>query len=175
MSSKGLMAAAGKLKCVKRQGWIDAGVPKEEAESVADHSFRVAFIAAFMEPSDRLDVLKMVRMALVHDIAEGRIGDLTPRSGVSRKMKGRMEKMAIGALRDDSINALWMEYERGKTPEAKLVREADVLERVIQAGEYMASGHPRRDLAHFLEGWTDEVKSPILRALMERGKKKATR
>jgi len=178
MSVHDVMAAAGKLKSVKRQGWLDAGIPAEQVESVADHSFRVAFMAAFLAPraiggkSGRtrqrgLDVLKMVRMALVHDLAESVVGDLTPRSGVPPKMKARMEEEAMRSLGDRGLLAIWKEYEAGRSPEANLVREADVAERVITAHEYIGTGHPAGRLAHFLEGGKYEVKGREFLALLD--------
>ena len=179
MSAADVMKAAGKLKSVKRQGWLDAGVPMERAESVADHSFRVAFMVAFLAhragrgKSGRmqqrgLDVLMMVRMALVHDLAESAVGDLTPRSGVTRKKKARMEEEAMRGLRDTGVLALWKEFESGRSQEARLVRQADIAERVIQAQEYIESGHRAGGLARFLEGYGEVVTNRSLRALLDR-------
>lgn len=166
MSDRKLVDAAGKLKRIKRQGWLDAGIPEGVAESVADHSFRVAFIAAFLAPSDSLDALKMVRMALVHDLAEAEVGDLTPRSGVTQERKSRLEGEAIRRLENERILSLWKEYEEGESPEARLVHEADVLERVLQAKQYAARGTGKR-LDRFWKGWRRQVRSARLRALVE--------
>lgn len=170
-----IIGASGKLKTVKRQGWLDAGV--KDAESVADHSFRTAFIVAFFgdEASDKsgrkkrggkFDVLRAVRMALIHDMAEAEIGDITPHSGISRGKKAQLEEAAIRKLGDERILALWKEYEKGKTPEAIVVRQADVLERVLQSGEYIAAGNSRKRLAKFRRGWQEQVKSKVLRELV---------
>lgn len=179
MSDRELVAAAGKLKRIKRQGWLDAGIPAGEAESVADHSFRVAFIAAFIAPprsaSPRpkgsrreggLDVLKMVRMALLHDLAEHKVGDLTPRSGVSRGRKARMEEETVRQFGNREVLSLWKEFDENISPEARLVHEADVLERVIQAKEYAARRTGKR-LDRFWKGWRRQVRSARFRALME--------
>jgi len=178
MLNSSIMRAAGKLKRVKRQGWLDAGV--KDAESVADHSFRTAFIVAFFSYEQKahgkkgkggggLDVLKAVRMALIHDLAEAEVGDITPHSGVSRAKKAKLEEAAIRRLGDGRILALWKEYEEGETPEAILVRQADVLERVVQAGEYVAAGNPRRRLAKFRLGWRSRVRNAALRMLARPG------
>ncbi len=167
-----LLRAAGKLKRVKRQGWVDAGVPLREVESVADHCFRTALIVAFYRGQE-VDTLKAVRMALVHDLGEAAIGDLTPRSGVSREKRAQMEEEAVRALGDPEALALFREYVEGKTPEARLVYEADVLEMLSQAMELEVAGHPRSALARFWEGWSREIVSPGMRAavrrLLERG------
>src|SRR5262245_57028480 len=74
---------AGRLKATPRTGWIDRGVPVGEAESVADHSFRVAllaWLAAHLAAADdpALDVDRVLALALIHDLAEALTGDLTP-------------------------------------------------------------------------------------------------
>jgi putative hydrolase of HD superfamily len=166
MTKKEVMLAAGKLKTIKRQGWLDAGIPRQHVESVADHSFRVACIAAFLAPSGPLDALKMVRMALVHDMAESVTGDLTPRSGVSKKKKALMEEEAVRRLGSEELLSLWKEYDAGRTPESRLVREIDILERVVQARDYSRK-HPGKDLAHFRKGWKRLIRTPQLRELLE--------
>jgi putative hydrolase of HD superfamily len=150
MSKKDIITAAGRLKRVKRQGWLDAGIPMRKTESVADHSFRVAVMAAFLAPAGCLDTLKMVRMALIHDMAESAIGDLTPRSGVPKRRKARMEEEAFRRLGSGELLSLWMEYEEGKTPEAGLVREMDAR------------------LARFWKGCKKSIRTPELKALTGR-------
>ena len=67
----------GKLKTLKRQGWLryDIGEP----ESVADHSWRLGVlclvIGSKFEGAKQPDVSKMLKMALLHDLAEVRIGN----------------------------------------------------------------------------------------------------
>ncbi len=79
------------LKDLYRQGWIKYhGVPKERAESVADHSYGVAMLALMMavETRPELDAGRVALLALVHDFGEvGTIGDVTPHDGVSTKDK----------------------------------------------------------------------------------------
>ena len=73
----------GRLKTVPRTGWLDRGVPAAQAESVADHSFRVALLAwlaaqAAGNHGPALDADRVLKLALVHDLAEAMTGDLTP-------------------------------------------------------------------------------------------------
>ncbi len=112
-------------------------------------------------------------MALVHDLAESEIGDLTPRSGVPKKMKAKLERKAIRALGNKEVLALWEEYDEGRTPEARLARELDVLERVIQARDY-AAGHPGARLARFWRGAGKDIRSSGLRALLANAARAAT-
>jgi putative hydrolase of HD superfamily len=70
----------GALKRVRRTGWLDRGVPPEETESVADHSFRMALLAwlAALGGSAGLDADRVLKLALLHDLAEALTGDEPP-------------------------------------------------------------------------------------------------
>lgn len=70
---------AGHLKFTKRSGWLHCGVPAADTESVADHAYRtalLAWIAAAAVPE--LDRDRVLKLALVHDLAEALAGDPTP-------------------------------------------------------------------------------------------------
>ena len=69
--------ALGRLKEVPRTGWLDRGIPVGETESVADHSFGVALLGWLLAP-DELDRARVVELALIHDLAESVVGDVTP-------------------------------------------------------------------------------------------------
>src|SRR5436309_8629270 len=71
-----LAGAAGALKEVRRKGWVDRGVP--DAESVADHSYRVALLAWALARRRGLDAERAMLIGLVHDLAEAELGDETP-------------------------------------------------------------------------------------------------
>ena len=74
-----LLALAGRLKVLKRTGWLDRGLPPAEAESVADHCLRTALLAWLASASDpALDRHRVVKLALVHDLAEAITGDPAP-------------------------------------------------------------------------------------------------
>ena len=67
------------LKRVKRTGWIDRGVPIAEVESVADHSYFTALIAWMASIDDpRLDSDRVLKLAIIHDLAESIVGDAPP-------------------------------------------------------------------------------------------------
>ncbi len=68
-----------RLKSVPRTGWIDRGVRADDVESVAEHSFQtalVAWMAAAADPS--LDRDRVLKLAVIHDLPEAVIGDITP-------------------------------------------------------------------------------------------------
>jgi putative hydrolase of HD superfamily len=69
------------LKRLKRTGWLDRGAPPDQVESVADHSYFTALIA-WLSALDRpdLDATRVLKLAMVHDLAEAIVGDLPPYS-----------------------------------------------------------------------------------------------
>ena len=73
------LSRVGALKRTKRTGWLDRGVPAAETESVADHSFRVALLAWLAAPGEpALDRDRVLKLALLHDLAEAVTGDEPP-------------------------------------------------------------------------------------------------
>jgi putative hydrolase of HD superfamily len=68
---------AGRLKRAARTGWLDRGIPPAACESVADHTFRTALLA-WLAAGDDLDRDRVLKLALLHDLAEAVTGDLPP-------------------------------------------------------------------------------------------------
>ena len=67
------------LKRTPRTGWLDRGIPSAETESVADHTLLTALIAWTLAMDDpALDADRVLKLAMVHDIAEALVGDITP-------------------------------------------------------------------------------------------------
>lgn len=136
------LRVAGELKRTVRAGWALRGIP--HPESVADHTFRVCLLALVLsrDADPPLDRERALAMALVHDLAESTVGDITPYDGIPAAEKHRREREALAelckVLGSGEILALWEEYQAGATPEARFVRELDKLETVLQATEYEA-------------------------------------
>ncbi|KAJ3000264.1 hypothetical protein HDV02_006475 [Globomyces sp. JEL0801] len=77
---------------------------------------------------------KLIKMAIVHDLAEAIVGDITPNDiKISKDEKMKLELNAINEFtillnNNDQINEikeLWLEYEEAKTPEALLCKDID--------------------------------------------------
>jgi len=173
VDSNGLIdfiTAAGKLKKLSRTGWVECGVP--DSESVADHSFRVALISLVLADLKGLDALKAVRMALLHDLAEAETGDLTPtqkhtdlegfKHAEDVAMMRLLEKLP-GDIRG-TYRSAWREFSGTLTDEARLVRDADKLEMVIQASEYQKEGG---DKSMFMRFWHAEIKGDEAREIRD--------
>jgi putative hydrolase of HD superfamily len=131
------------LKQLFRQGWLRAGVPESRCESVAEHSFAVALLSLLVaeERFPDLDAAKVVKMALVHDLAEVFAGDITLHDGVSKDEKERRERESMtrlfaGVPGGERYVALWEEYEAQSSREAALVKQMDRLEMALQGAVY---------------------------------------
>lgn len=107
-----------------------------------------------------IDFTHATKLALVHDLAEAIVGDITPLDGVSKEDKERMEAEAMNRIRreffratpsasdmGDQLVSLWSEYESGQTKEAQFVKQLDKLEMLIQADEY--EREQGKDLSEF--------------------------
>ena len=79
----------GKLKTLKRKGWIERKITNE-IESVADHSFRLGILSIIFADVLGLDSVKSIKMSLIHDIPESIVGDITP-SEMDHKEKYNLE------------------------------------------------------------------------------------
>jgi putative hydrolase of HD superfamily len=130
-----------RLKRLDRTGWTLRGLPNG-TESVAAHSFGVGVTAMLL--ADKLtahgiavDTEKVLRIALLHDWAEVRVGDM-PRTATSY-FGSDVRKQAETAAFSDVVNDLeggyvdlYHDYERRESLEARLVKVADVLDLLIQ-------------------------------------------
>ncbi|KAK9460952.1 HD domain-containing protein [Lipomyces oligophaga] len=134
------------LKTQKRTGWLDRGVSATTAESISDHMYRMAVMAMLAPAEENLDSRKCAIIALVHDLAEAVVGDLTPDDPVGPDEKHRRERITMEYLADqirplnsaaaDELYTCYMEYENSATPEARFVKDLDKFEFLLQTTEY---------------------------------------
>jgi len=147
-----------KIKDIERSGWIERGV--EKPESVGDHSFMTALLTLFLsEKRSDIDTAKAVKMALIHDIAESRTGDLMLWTGeVTKEEKHRREQKSLeGMLANVDPDMarkyadLWQEFEDQQTPEARFVRQIDKIDMILEAVEYHKSGRSEKSMVPFFD------------------------
>ena len=171
MNTTGLIAflkAAGKLKRIKRAGWVEAGVP--DPESVADHVYRTALASMVLADTRGLDTSKVVRMALLHDLPEAVTGDLTPRQKPGDHSSAEAQAFTqvvsgLGEKQRSHYAELFREYQAAQTPEAALVHAADKLDMVLQAHEYQETGVEANTLDQFWDVDLPEEYGALLSAL----------
>ena len=159
------------LKLLPRTGWLQRGVPNPE--SVAEHTFGVATLALLIgDTIAGLDRGKLLAIAMLHDLAEALMSDLPASAkrfiGAERKHDAErraLEEMLARLPNRAEYLALWEEYARGCSREARLVKGIDRIEMLAQVLSYERAGS--RALGEFWEdiedGWGDEF--PILRDL----------
>lgn len=149
------------LKTTKRAGWQRFGI--DDGESISDHMYRMSILTMLAPPSlsSRLDIPRCTKMALIHDMAEALVGDITPVDGISKKEKSRREAETMdyickrllgkvgGGLSGEEIRRIWQEYEDSETLEAKFVHDIDKMELILQMVEYERSNEGRVDLSEF--------------------------
>lgn len=151
-----------RLKRLDRTGWVLRGLAPG-AESVAAHSYGVTLTAMLL--ADRLiarsvpiNVEKVLRMALLHDLTETRLGDL-PQTAAHYFGQGARHEAARRAFADiiasldearrNAYLALYDEYEKRASLEARLVKAADVIDLLTQALVFERAGSRGLD-----EFWT---------------------
>jgi len=160
-----------RLKELRRTGWVERGV--KEAESVASHSYSVVFLTVLLADLRGIDVGEAARMALLHDLPEAVLGDLTPRMKKSMPSLEEREREVVESLAKNlppRVAELWLRawsrYQRGEGKAAKLVREVDKLEMGLQAACYAERYGAERLQDIYQTAWK-MVRDPELRRVLE--------
>jgi putative hydrolase of HD superfamily len=160
---------AGMLKRTPRSGFQFLGTG---AESVAEHIFRTTYIGyALGKSSQNVDVDRMIKMCLFHDLPEARTGDL---NYVNKKYVEANEIKAVEDLTKTlffgtEIRELIREFVEGKTEEARLARDADQLEMILALKEYKDLGNKYADewLEFSLKRLQTEPARQLAQAILE--------
>lgn len=127
---------AERLKTVLRSGYTTAGEP----ESTAEHTWRLCLMAIVFEDAlGDVDMLQVLKLCVVHDLGEAINGDIPAihqDAYPDRHERERNDVQTLTAPLDPetrgTILALWDEYDRAETPEAKAVKALDKLETILQ-------------------------------------------
>lgn len=124
-----------------RTGWLLRGV--RPCESLAEHGFGVAFVTMLLVDALRaegyeLDGERALRIALVHDAAEARTGDIPMpvKHGALAQAVRETEHEAAKQVLPSALVPAWLEAEDGTTLEARLVKAADKIQMMVQALVY---------------------------------------
>lgn len=162
-----LLEGLKKIERFKGQAFWRDYPTQNRYESVADHSWRLAMMVIAIEPylSQKIDMGKALKMALIHDIAEIITGDASPlgKDGTGQdshaynkaiaKKRQALEKKAskkiFGELptqQATELFALWLEYEDQASFEARIVKAMDRIEGKIQAFQYMKGRFVKKHL-----------------------------
>ncbi|WP_373063810.1 HD domain-containing protein [Gemmatimonas sp.] len=130
------LRSAESLKYMTRTSWTSHG----SQETVAAHTWRLCLMALVLAPHfPDIDVGKLLRICLVHDLGEAISGDISAALQASLPNKADQERADLVQLVQplpDTVRAelvaLWDEYEAATSPEAKLAKGLDKLETILQ-------------------------------------------
>ncbi|NQV39072.1 MAG: HD domain-containing protein [Nitrosopumilus sp.] len=158
------------LKKIQRKGWMDKlSIPNPE--SVADHSYSMAIMGMIISDLENYNSEKIIKMILLHDLAESEIGDYTP-GQISPEKKNYLENKAFLKILEnlpDSIKtkylSIWKEYQENNSQESKIVHQLDRLEMALQAKTYETEGYSKEKLESFFESAKNEIIQPKLKEL----------
>ncbi len=164
-------------KELPRQGFIYSGFKRNDADSVAAHSFSVASFAFLLsrelkDEDYQLDESKLLKMAILHDMGESITGDIGTwvkvlAEGKFEEVENKAFRLLVRNLKDkEELISLFEEYSHGLTLEAQVVKLADVLDAMAQG---LSTPGAR------LEDWkladtkimNEKIKDPRLKKLME--------
>jgi putative hydrolases of HD superfamily len=135
------MYELGALRLIPRQ-WSRFHL--SHVQNLAEHHYRVVWLALLIAAREgQGDPAKIMKMAIVHDIAESRTGDV---DYIARQYVDRNEDQAIkDMLKDTALEkdflAIIQEYEKRESIEAKIVKDADNLDVDMDLREQGTMGH----------------------------------
>jgi putative hydrolase of HD superfamily len=159
---------AERLKDATRHCYTSGG----RHESVAEHSWRLALLAYWLRDDfPELDMDKVIRMCLIHDLGEAFTGDI-PTFDKTQADEDREEALLFAWVEGlpapfrGEMAALYREMAALETPEAKLYKALDNLEAVVQHNESDLSTWAENEFSlNLTYGYDKAAWSPILTAL----------
>ncbi len=150
----------GNLNRVKCSGWWVAGI--DTPESVSQHIFRSSAIAFLLAKLEGANAEKSASICLFHDMHEARINDLHKISQAYIDLRNA----EIKALQDqvfflpnkiaENVKIFFNEYNNDASPEGRIARDADLLDRGFMAKEYMKRGYSDA------KDWLDNVNKLVI-------------
>ncbi|KAH8283664.1 hypothetical protein KR018_011243, partial [Drosophila ironensis] len=164
------MELIGNLKHTKRTGWVLRDV--NDCESISGHMYRMSMLTFLLDGSEGLNQIRCMELALVHDLAESLVGDITPFCGVSKDEKRAMEFKAMEDIckliepRGKRIMELFEEYEHGQSAESKFVKDLDRLDMVMQAFEYEKRDNCLLKHQEFFDSTEGKFNHPFVKKLV---------
>ena len=134
---------ASTLKDKIRSGWKVWHIERERVESVAEHIYGTCMLAIAIdsEYDFNIDLMKVIKMLVIHELEEIEIKDFTPFDKITNEEKRKMGKIAVeGVLKDltkkEELIELIEEFENMKSKESIFAKMCDKLESDIQCKLY---------------------------------------
>lgn len=139
-----------KVKSILRKSRL---FDRSRFENDAEHSWHISIMALILSEysNSRIDVLKVIKMLLIHDIVEIDAGDVVVYDTKKRKENEKNEINAASRIfgllpsdQKDEYFSLWQEFEKRETAEARFAAALDRMEPVMQ--NYYDEGYTWRKL-----------------------------
>ena len=158
------------LKKLPRSGWkIKVGM--DDSESVAEHSYMMSVMSMVLSDMKSLNSEKVIKMSILHDWAESKIGDFMP-DEIGYDKKSELENYAMTEILEllpekiqSNYNDLWNEFLIRDTPEARLVHELDKLEMALQAKIYEKDVEPEK-VKQFIISAVEHIIDPDIKKIL---------
>lgn len=176
------MLNADRLKEVDRAGWLIAKVKNPEHDG--DHSYGTAVLSYLIAKRMGLDAERCAVMGLFHDINEAITGDIATRYDkslmavppeIKRKMERRNELRLAAILTGGGKTALREvldEYHAQRTAEAKLVKQVDKLDYIVQMMLYGKKIKSDKTVEEFFDTAGSRIDIKEVRYIYEKVKSK---
>ncbi|KAB0804037.1 hypothetical protein PPYR_01007 [Photinus pyralis] len=161
---------AHNLKHSARKGWEYRGI--KNPESIASHMYNMALMTFLLGDNSTVDRLLCLQLAIVHDLAESIVGDITPQDNISADVKHKMEDEAMKELTSylgggvgNKIYELYKEYELKESAEAKFVKDLDLFDMIFTASEYEIKENTIGRLQEFFDSTRGRINNPFIKQL----------
>ncbi|MHA1960217.1 MAG: HD domain-containing protein [Candidatus Thorarchaeota archaeon] len=193
-----LLKSAEKLKHLQRTGWATEGVETVTKESIAAHSWGTSFISLviskfLIDKGNEIDLGRVLTMSAIHDLVESATSDI-PQGAIAlgtpimKEAKSNAERSAMRSLASalgtvgEELIREWTVFAESDEIEARIVRDADIIDMLVHAVALEDSGvSPRRVHAFFvsalrrLENSKIEISKEIWKVLLDEHERNAAR
>ena len=158
------------LKKLPRSGW-KIKLELVDSESVAEHSYMMSVMSMVLADMKSLNSEKVIKMSILHDWAESKIGDFMP-DEIGHDKKSELENYAMTEILEllpqkiqSDYQDMWNEFLVRDTPEAKLVHELDKLEMALQAKIYETDIDSEK-LTPFIISAVEQIMHPDVKKIL---------
>lgn len=133
------------LKRRPRSGWQALNIPNPE--SVADHTCRSVFIAFILAKMEKADAQRTALISAFHEMPETRLSDLdkvAQRYLEKKKIEKAIVQDQLQLLPNDiasDLSDFYTGFEEDETREHVIAKDADYVEVILQAREYLDQGY----------------------------------
>ena len=160
------------LKTLPRTGW-KVKLNLKDSESVAEHSYMMSVMAMIMSDMKNLNTEKIIKMSILHDWAESKIGDFMP-DEITDEKKTELEEYAMAELLDDLPSKIkndyyniWNDYKENLSEESRFVHELDKLEMALQGKIYEKEDEPEKIKPFIISAVEQIVDDDLKKVLIE--------